>query len=99
MQWLKVYAGRHDLQLAKEEENGQSRSLQKVIVHKNYTRLDVLPCDIGLIKVAEPFIFNKNVTSIRLPPPHDTREGESTLFGWGGISTNFTVIRPQVLQV
>lgn len=86
--------------MTEKEENGQSRSVEKFIVHKNFKCKNAGECeDIGLIKVAEPFEFNKNVTSIKLPPANEIPKGESTLFGWGNISTNKTAVHPSVLQV
>lgn len=97
---VQILAGRHNLSLTEKEENGQSRSVEKFIVHKNFKLERKGACDdIGLIKVAEPFEFNKNVTSIRLPSANETPKGESTLFGWGNISTNKTHVDPSVLQV
>lgn len=62
--WLKVFAGRHDLSLSEEQENGQHRQIQKVIVHENYFSQDDEPYDIALMKVTEPLqtwnvIFSK----------------------------------------
>lgn len=87
------------MRLTETEENGQSRRLEKIIIHEKYVQRDDEPFDIALVKVAQPFEFHENITSIRLPPMDETQEGESTLFGWGSISTNLTSVIPPILQV
>lgn len=87
------------MRLTETEENGQSRRLEKIIVHEKYIQMDDEPFDIALVKVAKPFKFNENITAIRLPPANETQQGESTLFGWGSISTNLTAVLPPILQV
>lgn len=95
---IQVLAGRHDLRMTDKEENGQSRGLKKIIVHKSYKTGEAHD-DIALLKVAEPFEFNENITAIRLPLAHGTHEGEATLFGWGSISLNYSMVFPSILQV
>lgn len=97
--WLELFAGRHDLRLSESEENGQSRRLEKIIIHEKYIQRDDEPYDIALVKVDSPFEFHENITSISLPPADETQEGSATLFGWGSISTNLTAVIPPILQV
>uniref|UniRef100_A0A336LVN6 CSON006106 protein n=1 Tax=Culicoides sonorensis TaxID=179676 RepID=A0A336LVN6_CULSO len=97
--WLELFAGRHDLRLTESEENGQSRRLEKIIVHEKYIQRDDEPYDIALLKVVKPFELNNDtIKAIRLPPAGETQTGNSTLFGWGSISTNLTSVIPPILQ-
>lgn len=98
---LGIFAGRHNLQLSEQDEQGQHRSIQLIIVHEDYpTRpIDDEPFDIALIKVSEPFVFNEQVKPIALADQDKLHIGLTRVFGWGSVSLNMTAVIPNLLQV
>lgn len=97
-EFLRVFAGRHNLVLETEFEDGQEREIEQIIIHPKYWWDDDEPYDVAIIKVTEPFEFNPTVQPIALPEQDKIHFGISRVFGWGSISVNLTQILPDKLQ-
>lgn len=84
---LGVVAGRHDLRKSDDEEHGQTRYAEEVILHER----SLWPADLALIKLQEPLEFNEFVQPIALPPTQGySYEGVGRAFGWGAMVVNLT---------
>lgn len=83
---LGVRAGRHDLRKTDEEEHGQTRYAEEVILHER----SLWPADLALIKLTQPFEFNEFVQPIALPVQNEKHFGVARAFGWGATALNLT---------
>lgn len=77
------------------QSSGQTIDVDRFIVHPKYNG-GVNPNDIALMKLAKPLELNEGVQIIRLASEDYT--GESTISGWGSISTTNNPNYPDTLQ-
>lgn len=95
IQDIRVIAGAHNFSNKTGFE--QTSSVEKFVNHPEYTE-GVGPDDIAVIKLSMPFNFTDNVQAANLPESDLNATGMATLSGWGYISTDYTDVRPKVLQ-
>lgn len=94
---MRVAAGKHAIALG--EPNEQVRDVTVRVRHPDYAGgISVGPFDIGVLRVAAPFVYNTFVQPIALPPQGAVHTGVATLYGWGSISNSSTAIFPTHLQ-
>lgn len=95
---IQIAAGKHNVNVG--EPNEQIREIDRYVIHPEYPigTDEVVPFDIALIRVAEPFYFNTFVQPIALPPQDSVHVGTATLFGWGSNSNTTTPSFPDVLH-
>lgn len=92
-----VIGGRHNIGVNEASEQRRTVNRARTWRHEWYAG-GVGPFDIGLIHVAQAFVYNAQVAPILLPPQDFIHSGIVTLHGWGSTSTTTTPINPVILQ-
>lgn len=89
-----MMAGRHNIHIAEQTE--QRRYINRARFF-SYPLYDGLRFDIALVHAAPAFTYNAFVSQIALPAAGFIHSGVGTVFGWGLISQNPSVL-PSILQ-
>ncbi|XP_011497364.1 PREDICTED: trypsin-1-like isoform X2 [Ceratosolen solmsi marchali] len=94
---FKIKAGCHNI--SNTDEYTQTTGAERTIIYDKYTKLvelrDLMPYDLGLIKLQPAFIFNNRVHSIKLPRinnwfSHSYKLNYNMILsGWGSIGYTF----------
>eukprot|EP00096_Caligus_rogercresseyi_P015666 TRINITY_DN8139_c0_g1_i1.p1 TRINITY_DN8139_c0_g1~~TRINITY_DN8139_c0_g1_i1.p1 ORF type:complete len:272 (+),score=22.11 TRINITY_DN8139_c0_g1_i1:37-816(+) len=85
---VQVVGGEHDLGIVSGDE--QTRNVSRIKYHENYATKGTNN-DICIMKLSDPFKFNKKLKAVRLPRRNQRFRGKVVVSGWGVVNSDGTL--------